>query len=92
MENNADGHLFKVFVWLFLYLESNQIIILWKVLKRNKKDYKPNFLLPLLTLLEFYLHLQIFFVIFSSYRFQMKQISTFEIRCATTLDDSTSLA
>ena len=38
MENNADGHLFKVFVWLFLYLESNQIIILWKVLKRNKKD------------------------------------------------------
>ena len=91
MENNADGHLLKVFVCLFLYLESNQII-LWKVLKRNKKDYKPNFLLPLLTLLEFYLHLQIFFVIFSSYRFQMKQISTFEIRCATTLDDSTSLA
>ena len=38
MENNPDGHLLKVLVCLFLYLESNQVIILWKVLKRNKKD------------------------------------------------------
>ena len=39
MENNPDGDLLKVFfVCLFLYLESNQVIILWKVSKRNKKD------------------------------------------------------
>ena len=38
MENNPDGHLLKVLVCLFLYLESNQVIILWKVFKRNKKD------------------------------------------------------
>ena len=38
MENNTDGHLLKVLVCLFLYLESNQVIILWKVSKRNKKD------------------------------------------------------
>ena len=38
MENNPDGHLLKVLVCLFLYLESNQVIILWKVSKRNKKD------------------------------------------------------
>ena len=62
MENNPDGHLLKVFVFLFLYLESNQVIILWKVSKRNKKDQKPNFLFSLLTLLEFYVHLQTFFV------------------------------
>ena len=35
--NNADGRLLKVFVCLFLHLESNQVIILWKVSKRNKK-------------------------------------------------------
>ena len=87
MENNPDGHLLKVFVFLFLYLESNQVIILWKVSKRNKKDQKPDFSFPLLTLLEFYLHLQIFFVIFSSYRFQMKQISNLEIQYATTSNE-----
>ena len=38
MENNSDGHLLKVLVCLFLYLESNQVIILWKVSKRNSKD------------------------------------------------------
>ena len=38
MENNPDGHLLKVLVFLFLYLESNQVIILWKVSKRNRKD------------------------------------------------------
>ena len=37
MENNPDGHLLKVLVCLFLYLESNQVIILWKVFKRIKK-------------------------------------------------------
>ena len=78
MENNPDGHLLKLFVGLLLYLESNQVIILWKVSKRNKKDWKPDFLVSSLTLLEFYLQLQTV-VIFSSYRFQMKQISTLEI-------------
>ena len=34
-----------------------------------------------LTLLEFYLHLQTFFDIFSSYRFQIKKISTSKISC-----------
>ena len=72
------GHLLKVLVCLFLYLESNQVIILWKVAKRNKKEQKPNFLLSLLTLLESYQHYQTFFVIFYSYSFQMKQISTLE--------------
>ena len=38
MESNPDGRLLKVFVCLFLYLELNQVIILWKVSKRNKKD------------------------------------------------------
>ena len=38
MENNSDGQLLKVFICLFLYLESNQVIILWKVSKKNKKD------------------------------------------------------
>ena len=38
MENNPDGNLFKVLVCLFLYLESNQVIILWKVSKQNKKN------------------------------------------------------
>ena len=47
-------------------------------------------MLSLLTLLEFYQHSQTFFVIFSSYRFQMKQISSFEIRYVITLDNSTS--
>ena len=36
--NNRDGHQLKVLVCLFLYLESNQVIILWKVSKRSKKD------------------------------------------------------
>ena len=34
MENNPDGHLLKVLVCLFLYLESNQVITLKKVSKR----------------------------------------------------------
>ena len=72
MEYNPDGHLLKAFVCLFLYLESNQVIILWKVSKRNKKDWKPNPLLSSLALREFCLHLQTFFVIFLSSRFQMK--------------------
>ena len=42
MENNPDGHLLKVVVCLFLYLESNQVITLKKVSKRNKKGWKPN--------------------------------------------------
>ena len=67
--NNLDDHLLKVLACLLLYLEFNQVIILWKVSKRNYKDWKPNLLLSLLTLLEFYLHLQTFFLIFSSYRF-----------------------
>ena len=37
MENNTDGHLLKVLPCLFLYLESNQVIILRKVSKKNKK-------------------------------------------------------
>ena len=37
MENNTDGHLLKVFVCLVLYLESNQVIALWKVSKSNNK-------------------------------------------------------
>ena len=37
MKNNPDGHLLNVLVCLFLYLESNQVIILRKVLKRIKK-------------------------------------------------------
>ena len=73
---------------LFLYLESNQIIILWEVSKRNKKDQKANFLLSLLTLLEFYLQLQTFFVGFSSCRFQMKQLSTLGTGCVTTSDET----
>ena len=38
MENKPDGHLSKVIVCLFLYLESNQVIILWTVFEKNKKD------------------------------------------------------
>ena len=87
MENNPVGHLLKVLVFLFLlYLEeSDQVNVLWKMSKRNKKDYKPIFLLSLLILLELYQRLQTFFVIFSSYRFQMKHIGTLAIRCVTTL-------
>ena len=33
MENNPDGHLLKFLVCLFLYLESNEVIILWKASK-----------------------------------------------------------
>ena len=47
-------------------------------------------MLSLLTLLEFYQHLQTFFVIFSSYRFQMKQISTLQIRCITTSEETSN--
>ena len=32
------ANLLKVLVCLFLYLESNQVIILWKVSKKDKKD------------------------------------------------------
>ena len=67
--NNPDDRLLKVLACLLLYLESNQVIISWKVSKRNYKDWKPNFLLSLPTLLEFYLHLQTLFLILSSYRF-----------------------
>ena len=48
-----------------------------------------------LTLLEFYLHLKTFFVIFSSYWFQMKQISTSNILPVTIsngITESTSWA
>ena len=75
-------------VCLFLYLESNQVIIFLKVAKRNKKDQKSIFLLLLQTLLEFYQHLRTSFVIFSSYGFQMKQISILEIRGVTTSDET----
>ena len=88
MENNPNSQLLQVLVCLFLYLESNQAIVLWKVSTRNKKDSKPNLLLSLLNLLEFYQHLQNYFAIFSSYRFQMKQISAVEIRCVTTSDET----
>ena len=47
---NLDDHLLKVLACLLLCLEFNQVIILWKVSKKNKKDWKPNRLLPLLTL------------------------------------------
>ena len=79
----ALGNLLKVLVCLFLYFEPNQVILLWKVSKKNKKVQKPNILLSLLTLLEFCLHLKTLFVIFSSYRFQMKQINTHKILCVT---------
>ena len=52
-------------------------------------------MLSLLTLLGFYLHLPPFLIIFSSYRFQMKQISTLKIHCVATwnkTDNSTSWA
>ena len=86
--NNADGRLLKVFVCLFLHLESNQVIILWKVSKRNKKYLKPIFLLPLLTYLNFIHTYQPSSFIFSGYRFQMKQISTLVIWCAATSDET----
>ena len=38
MGNNPDGNLLKILICLFLYLESNQVIILWKVSEKNKKD------------------------------------------------------
>ena len=78
----ALGNLLKVLVCLFLYVESSQVTILWKVSKKKKKDQKPNILPSLLTLLEFYLHLKTFFI-FSSYTFQIKQISIHKILCAT---------
>ena len=37
MENKPDAHLLKVLGRLLLYLESNQVIVLQKVSKRNKK-------------------------------------------------------
>ena len=77
MENNPDAQLLKVLVCLFLYLKSNKVIVLWKVSKRNKKDQKPIFLLSLLTLLEFYQHLQ-------------KQITTLQICCVTKLDETSN--
>ena len=43
MENNPDGQLLKVLVFLFLYLESKQVIILWKVSKRIGKTRKLIF-------------------------------------------------
>ena len=67
--NNFHDHLLKILACLLWCLEFNQVIILWKVSKRNYNDWKPNLLLALLTLLELYLHLQTFFLIFSSYRF-----------------------
>ena len=38
MENNPDGYLLKILVCLSLYLESNKVVALWKVSKRNKED------------------------------------------------------
>ena len=38
MRDNPDGHLLKVLVCLFLHLESNEVIALWKVSKRNKEN------------------------------------------------------
>ena len=38
MENNPDGQLLKVLGSLYLYLELNQVTVLWKVSKRNEKD------------------------------------------------------
>ena len=35
MEKNPGGPLLKVLVCLFLYLESNQVIILWRVSKKE---------------------------------------------------------
>ena len=67
--NKPVDHLVKILACLLFYLEFNQVIILWNVSKRNQKDWKSILLLSLLTLLEFYLHLQILFLIFSSYRF-----------------------
>ena len=55
-------------------------------MRKTKKNL--IFLLSLLTLFEFYQRLQTFFVIFSSYRFHVKQIGTLEIRCVTTLDET----
>ena len=37
MENYPDGDFLKVPFCLFLYLELNQVIILWNMFKRNKK-------------------------------------------------------
>ena len=84
MENNPDGQLLKVLGSLYLYLELSQVAVLWKVSKRNEKTRNLFFFLSLLTLLDVYQHLQTFFVIFSSYRFQMKQISTLETCCVIT--------
>ena len=87
MENNPDVHLLKVLVCLLLYLESDQVIILWKVLKRLKKTRNLLFafitgfawiLSTLRNLLCYLLQLQIWF--------QIKQINTFEIHCVTTSD------
>ena len=38
MEKNPDGHLLKFLACFILYLESNQVIVLRKVSKKNKKD------------------------------------------------------
>ena len=51
-------------LFFFLYLESNQVNVLWK-----------KILIFLLSSLEFYQHLPTFSVIFSSYRFQVKKKS-----------------
>ena len=39
----SDGQLLKVLIFLFLYLESKQVIILWKVSKRIGKTRKLIF-------------------------------------------------
>ena len=71
MENNPDGHLLKVLVCLFLYLESNQVIVLWKVLKRIKKT--RNLFFTFITGFAWILStLRNLFVIFSSYKFDFK--------------------
>ena len=38
IKNNNDGHMLKILLCLFLYLETNQVINFWKVSKRYKKD------------------------------------------------------
>ena len=87
---NPNGDLLNVLDCLLLYLESNQVNVLWKLSKNNKTDQQPNFLLSLLNLLELYLHLKKFLVIFSTYRFQTKQISNLEMLSVTTSNETSN--
>ena len=86
--SNTDGHLLKLFFVCSCIQNRTKVIILYKISKRNQKDQKSNFWFSLLTSFDFYLHLQTFFVIFPSYRFQMTQISTPKILCVSILDET----